>query len=153
METRFDGNVEIGAERVPWIDLRQVDSHESLYDIIHQCMRESAHECLGKPKPRLIVLATPQPSDALALALAREGIYLVVGPAQASASELLDRLREQLRLIATARNSISASNRRVSGSDSAFSQRPPWFDQEAFDERMRALQQPWHDDDSWKFES
>jgi hypothetical protein len=30
---------------------------------------------------------------------------------------------------------------------------PPWFNQAAFDEWMRQLQQPWRDEDAWKSET
>jgi hypothetical protein len=155
------GALELGTLTVPYIDLRFTEAREPLYDTAHQVMRNLPEQRLGPLGLRLLVLALPQPSDRLALVLAREGIQLFVGSNTEPTSALLDRFREHLRLIGALRASHSTtgtsaagtSTRGPSGSAGVFTQRPPWFDQKAFEDRMRPLQQPWRDEDSWTSES
>jgi len=109
------------------------------------------------PEIRLIVLALPQASDALAIALARERILLIVASIELPASELLGLFKQHLSVIAhTPSLDSHADIPKLAGqpshSASVFSQCPPWFDQQAFEERMRLLQQPWQDEDRSKLD-
>jgi len=79
---------------------------------------------------------------------------------------LLDRFKRQLNVIraadpqdqvASGRIGIAASESEISSAqttrhrtESPYAQKPPGFNQAAFDERLRQLQQPWRDEDAWK---
>lgn len=116
---------------------------------------------------RALVIVGPQESDQLALELARCGIRLIIDSAHEPVSALVGNLDAQLKLIGSGRMadlsmaaqqaSASTTNRNITSprarSESPLAQRPPWFDQAAFDERMRSLQQPWRDEDAWKSET
>jgi hypothetical protein len=156
------GVIEIESMPVPYVDLRGAAAP---MDALERFIAETV---LGNsPAPGLVrglVVTLPQAPDALGLNLARLGIRLIAGTEPLPT--LLDRFRQHIGLLGAAGSSrgggtttgaggpgvVPPSGRRPR-SESPFAQRPPWFDQTAFDQRIRQLQQPWRDEDAWKSES
>jgi hypothetical protein len=158
------GDVEIESVAVPYVDLRG-EPAQAVEDTLKQILAEdnSGSDTLRLGGLRALVIIEPQSSDSLALTLARQGVQVIVGPNGVPLDRLLDRFREQLRMIsaassfggvptASAGTGGSSSDNR-GRSESPYAQHPPWFDQAAFDERMHELQQPWRDEDAWKSET
>jgi len=158
------GDVEIESVAVPYVDLRG-EPAQAVEDTLRQILAEtnSGSDTRRLGGLRALVIIEPQSSDSLALTLARQGIQVIVGPNGVPLGRLLDRFREQLRMISAA-GSFGGVPRASAGtggsssdnrgrSESPYAQRPPWFDQAAFDERMHELQQPWRDEDAWKSET
>lgn len=148
--------IEIGSHSVPYVDVRHRELHEPLVELVQALIRDIPAQQLGPPELRLLILALPQDSDEPTLALARQGIYLAFGRPNEPTSALLDRVRQAFQITGAAHRVDQTTPARTRGpSDSAkvFSQRPPWFDQQAFDERIRLLQQPWRDEDYWTSDS
>jgi hypothetical protein len=160
------GTAKIDSANVPYLDLR-TESPEIGQAKLDQFLQEADSSATASqltPGLGALLITTPQSSDAFALALARRGIQLIAAPAEVPISTLIDRFREQLRQIGTAGSFICATtvsagrpdtpqSQRPPRSESPYAQYPPWFDQAAFDQRMRELQQPWRDEDGWKSES
>jgi len=137
------GEVEIESVAVPYIDLRAEPR-----DTVEEKLAQLVAETTGTgPQPdglRTLVITEPPPSDALAVALARQGIRVIVGPTSVPLRMLLDRFCKRLRTIGAGgslRSRVSggtAEGRLLhssSRSQSPYAQNPPWFDQSAFDER------------------
>jgi hypothetical protein len=151
--------IEIGSRVIPYVDVRDTELQEPLKATAEHLVAHLPAHCLGPAELRLIVLAVPQPTDTVAVELARQGIHLVVGPKSEPRSALLDRFRDVLRVVGASRRSDPSvstpggSGGSASESARVFSQRPPWFDEQAFNDRMRLLQQPWRDEDYWTSDS
>jgi hypothetical protein len=154
------GYVEIESVAVPYIDVR-AEPAEAVETKLRHILAEIGPRPVGL---HALVITEPQSSDSLALALARQGVHVIVGEHDVPVWTPLERFREQLRVISAA-GSFSGLPRASAGttggsssyngtrSESPYAQYPPWFDQAAFDERIRELQQPWRDEDAWKSET
>ena len=158
------GELDVQSMTVAYLDLR-AEASQTASSKLEQFVVEASSRATAPPENfRAIVITTRQPSDALGLELARRGVQLIVGGATESLSELFARFCEQLRMLRTASwasgapaamfeiPATSASNA-GDAPKSPYSQPPPWFNQAAFDERLRLLQQPWRDEDAWESES
>jgi hypothetical protein len=163
MKSPGRGTVEIGSDTIHYLDVRE-HSPDALRAKLEPFIEEvTPSERTGPTGLRGLVIAAPQPSDGLALALARCGIRLIIGPVSASVATLLGQFREQMRVIGSAEPPPGTAGTRAESSpgappsqgrsESPYSQRPPWFNQTAFDEGSRHLQQSWHEEDSWKSET
>jgi len=148
------GTLELGSRRVPYLDLR-VESEHALTRFV----AEVGLEAPTTPEVRALIITSPQTPHALGLQLARHGIRVIAGTDPLPT--LLTRFREQLRVFDNLSNTptanVSSPSTTSPGtrprSESPFAQRPPWFDQTAWDERLRQLQLPWRDEDGWQSES
>ena len=148
------GTLELGSCTVPYLDLR-AESEEALRRFVAE-ITSTAPPAPGQV--RGLIITTPHTPDALGLKLARSGIRVIAGTAPLAA--LLNRFREQLRVIGNTGSSPATAASVSSGSgsspgarprsESPFTQRPPWFDAAAWDQRLRQLQQPWRDEDAWQ---
>jgi hypothetical protein len=164
-------HIDLASLAMPYIDVRGEGAEAALGNIdrfVHEIERLPAPGALGL---RGLVIAAPQPSDGLALSLAPSGIMLCVGHTTDPLPLLLNRFKQQLDLIraadrqgvsqaalvrteiATSASVGSSSPIRPPRTDSPYAQYPPGFNQAAFDERLRQLQQPWRDEDAWKFDT
>jgi hypothetical protein len=162
------GTVEIESAAVPYIDVR-AEHAEAVLGEIDRFVRDIEQlASTGTPSLRGLAIAAPQPSDALALSLAPRGIMLIVGNPLDPLLTLLDQFKERLNVIRSAdpqgvwravsgRTGIgtcasTSAEAPMTGprTESMYAQRPPWFNQAGFDERLRQLQQPWRDEDAWK---
>lgn len=164
------GTVEIESSAVRYVDVRAGRPELATGEIdrfVHDLEQLSNADKRGL---RGLVIATSQSSDALAISLASRGIMLIVGNASDSLAMLLDRFKTQLNVIraagaqgarepvlgsgiATSAPSGSAGEVIRPGTESPYAQRPPWFDQTVFDQRLRQLQQPWREEEAWKSET
>jgi hypothetical protein len=163
--------VEIESVAVPYIDVRAEHAEAALAEIDRFVHEIEQLVSAGTPSLRGLVIAAPQPSDGLALSLAPRGIMLIVGNPPNPVTDLLARFKGQLSVIRAAGRQVGwraasgwtgiatavsdGSSAEITGprTESPYAQRPPWFDQNTFDEWMRQLQKPWREEDAWKSET
>jgi hypothetical protein len=145
---RADGGVftiiEIDRHRVPVVDLRLRADVPALEPFALR-LRDQMREPDNHPQIQLILLALPQPSDSVALNLARQGIQLLTGSAAAPVSTILDRFQRSW-ADASRTPPPPLPARRGNLDVRVFSQPPPGFDPARFEERMRLLERPWQED-------
>jgi hypothetical protein len=156
------GTVETESTEIPYVDLRCEPAAGAL-EKLNQFIEEiAAMPAPGATRLRGLALMAPQPSGNLALSLAARGVMLIIGDGTDSLPTLIDRFRNQLCMFQSLSSPTNGLQTAAGGTappntadrtKSPYAQRPAWFDQAAFDERMQLLQQPWREEDAWKTET
>jgi hypothetical protein len=151
---------------VPYIDIRTTHAYESDQSIgrFIEHTRHTPIEAL--PWLRGVIIAAPQPSDALAVKLAAHGIVLAEASLEEPIVEIVAQLERQFEHIQGAATGWSSTWSNPSGqnpsapgtppgsqgADSPYAQKPAYYNQALYEQWLTRLSEPWREEDAWKSE-